>query len=235
MKSITSKQMKKLDDLMIKNGIELVMMMENAGMNLAKLARDTLNYRSNKKIIILAGKGNNGGGGLVAARYLFKFGIKVNVILSDDEIKEVTLKQLNILKNMKVPITNFNKNKKRITKKIINNSDLIIDALLGYSAKGNPYGAVKELIILANKSKKPILSLDIPSGLNPDTGKISSPCIKSGLTLTLAMPKRGLLGKQSKKYVRRLYLADIGIPKKIYKKFGFDRKIFLKKSIVKIY
>ena len=226
MKALTSKQMAEVDELMINYyGISLVQMMENAGLGLAMMASKVINYNKNKKIVILVGKGNNGGDGLVAARHLHNFGYNIYVVLSNSSFKKVPLQQLNILKNIKVPIYNYNKNNNNI-KKIINGSNLIVDTLLGYNAKGNPYGSIKGLIKLANKSKGKILSLDLPSGLDPDTGKIYNPCIKANFTLTLSYPNKGLLNKKARKYTGKLYLSYLTIPKELNMKLKFKAHDF---------
>lgn len=234
MKAITSKQMSKIDELMLKNGIELVIMMENAGLSLAMLAAKINKYKKNRKIVVLVGKGNNGGGGLTCSRHLQNFGYNVKVILASSSLKKVPLKQLKILRKIKVPIYEYNnKSNNNNLKKIVRDSNLVIDALLGYNARGNPYGNVKELIILANKSRGKILSLDIPSGLHPDIGSTYMPCIKANYTLTLAYPKKGLLSKNARDYVGRLYLSYLTIPNNLPRKiaikinYDFSKNIFV--------
>ena len=91
--------------------------------------------------------------------------------------------------------------------------------MLGYNAKGNPYGAIKELIGLANKSEGKILAVDLPSGLDPDTGKIYDPFIKADYTLTLSYPKKGLL--KARKYTGKIYLSYLTIPKELSRKLKF--------------
>ena len=93
---------------------------------------------------------------------------------------------------------------------------LIIDALLGYNGKGDPRPPFSLWIERANRSGIPILSLDIPSGLDASTGLPGSPCIKATTTLTLAAPKTGLFADSAKGYVGELFLADIGIPPQVY-------------------
>jgi len=106
--------------------------------------------------------------------------------------------------------------------------------LLGYNAKGNPYGTIKDLIEIANKSKNKILSLDLPSGLNPDTGMVYKSCIKANYTLTLAYPKKGLLGNKSGKYTGKIFLSYLTIPKdlsnrlKLKINFDFSRVLFVR-------
>ena len=232
MKALTSKQMAAVDDVMINHyGISVVQMMENAGLGTAMFASKIIGYNKNKKIVVLAGKGNNGGDGLVCARHLHNFGYNVCVVLSNTLSREVPLKQLKILKKIKVPIFNYSikSNNNKIIKKI-KNSNLIVDTLLGYNAKGNPYGAIKELIELANKSKRKILAVDLPSGLDPDTGKVYSPCIKADYTLTLSYPKKGLL--KAKKYAGKIYLSYLTIPKELNRKlkikvYDFSQDLFV--------
>lgn len=96
----------------------------------------------------------------------------------------------------------------------------MIDALLGYSLNGPPRGEIATLIRRVNGTGRPILALDLPSGLHPDTGEISDPSIRAHATLTLALPKRGLLVPTAKPYVGRLWVGDIGVPSGLYERVG---------------
>jgi len=100
----------------------------------------------------------------------------------------------------------------------------------------NPSDPNFDLIIkFANGNAKKILSIDIPSGLNPDTGEPYSPCIEADYTITFCLPKRGLLEKPAKDYAGKLYLGDIGIPHEVFEKLGWDiPKVFEKESIIKM-
>jgi NAD(P)H-hydrate epimerase len=95
-------------------------------------------------------------------------------------------------------------------------ADIILDAMLGYGAKGDPRPPLAGWIRRANESKHPVLSLDSPSGLDTTTGSPGSPCIRASATLTLALPKKGLLAPAAKAFVGDLYLADIGVPPELY-------------------
>jgi NAD(P)H-hydrate epimerase len=99
----------------------------------------------------------------------------------------------------------------------LSNSDLILDAMLGYGAKGDPRLPIADWIQLADESGLPILSLDSPSGLDTTTGVPGSPCIHASATLTLALPKTGLRAPTAKPFVG-LYLADIGVPPELYER-----------------
>lgn len=118
---------------------------------------------------------------------------------------------------------------------IFSESELLIDALIGYSRHGNPKSSIAEIIRVANKSKIPILFLDLLSGLDSTDGKIFSPCFKAKYTMTLALPKKGLLNKNSRKNIGELYLADIGISSTVYSHLGLNvGNIFEKSSLIKI-
>jgi len=98
--------------------------------------------------------------------------------------------------------------------------DLLVDAIIGYRLMGDPRAPASEWIREANKSQKPILALDAPSGLDSTTGQPSDPCIRATATLTLALPKAGLLSEGAREVVGELFLADIGVPWELYASMG---------------
>ena len=235
--AISADQMKKIDELAIsKYGIILEEMMELAGFHLASLARRALNGSLlTKNVVVLVGKGNNGGGGLVAARYLCNWGAQVTVILlQKDCLSKTVLARLQTLKALNEKIIFFVPKMKLF--KMFNDSEIVIDALLGYSVKSDPRYSLSEIINQANSVETPVLSLDIPSGLDATTGKIYNPCMIAEKTLTLALPKKGLLIKEARDYIGDLYLADIGISPILYQEIGIEiDNIFNKKSVIQIY
>jgi NAD(P)H-hydrate epimerase len=212
---LTTDQMVAVDRIMIQEfKIELIQMMENAGRNLAHLAR-TLFLKGNpnqKKIIVMAGSGGNGGGALVSARWLQNWGAQVKVYLSrpDQEFAPVPAHQLDILRRMRIPIASG--------QEIIHDeySDLIVDGLIGYSLKGAPRGTTASLIRWANQQSAPVLALDNPSGVDAATGMVFDPAIRAAATMTLALPKEGLRAATARPVVGELYLADIGVPPRLY-------------------
>jgi NAD(P)H-hydrate epimerase len=229
--AITTQQMAEVDRLMIEEyGIQLIQMMENAGRNLAELARQMLGGDlTGRRIIVLCGAGNNGGGGMAAARHLHNWGASVLVALTsaEDKLKEVPAHQWGTLKTMGVPEID------RLSKPD-GPPDLIIDAMIGYGLQGNPHGRVAEWIRWANSQERPILALDTPSGLDTTTGNPGNPTIRARSTLTLALPKIGLTSPQAESYIGELYLADIGVPPELYGRIDiqigpiFDRGMILK-------
>jgi NAD(P)H-hydrate epimerase len=208
---ITTEQMIEVDRLMIEEyGIQLIQMMENAGRNLAELSRQILGGDlRGKRIAILCGAGNNGGGGMVAARHLHNWGAGIMLkVLSRRKKLNITPKyQFHILKKMEI------RNRENIDLDSVN---LVIDAMIGYGLIGDPRGSIADWIQRVNSSACPVLSLDIPSGLNTTTGFPGNPCVRATATMTLALPKSGLTTSQAKPFVGDLYLADIGVPPELY-------------------
>ena len=139
-----------------------------------------------RRIAVLCGAGNNGGGGLVAARHLHNRTaiVHVKLVASPDQLQDVPAHQYRILQAMEL-ISDRDPD--------LTQADLIIDALIGYGLSGNPRAPIAEWIDRANQSARPILALDAPSGVDASTGVAGVPCIKASVTLTLALPKVGLL------------------------------------------
>ena len=211
---VTAAQMREVDRLMIEEyGIELLQMMESAGRHLAALVRERyLNGDPRgRSVVVLSGSGGNGGGGLVAARRLHMWGAEVHVRLSKPAVaySGIPARQLAILDRLSVPAS-YETSPEPLSK-----AELLIDALIGYSLRGNPVGPAAELIRQANSHAAPILSLDVPSGLDSTTGERREPAIVADATLTLALPKTGLRDADPGR-VGDLYLADIGVPPELY-------------------
>jgi NAD(P)H-hydrate epimerase len=224
--ALTTTQMIEVDRAMIEDyHIELIQMMENAGLNFAELARRWLGGTvKDHSVVVLCGNGGNGGGGMTAARRLHNWGAQVIIALtkSADEYRGVPAHQLDILKRMNIPIVD--------SASLPPTPDMILDAIIGYSLSGSPRGMAADFIRWANKQNTPILSLDNPSGLDATTGVAYEPTIRATATMTLALPKQGLLNPEVKADVGELYLADISVPPELYLKMGikvsglFDRE-----------
>jgi NAD(P)H-hydrate epimerase len=238
---ISTEQMRKVDDLMInKYGIELIQMMENAGANLAELAINLMEkyfkIPNPKNVIVACGLGNNGGGGMVAARHLSNHGFNVTVVLAGAEVKlkSIPLKQWNILKNLPVGMIITNSSD---TLGVFNDVDLIIDAIIGYGMHGELRGIPAQVIHeILNSQNQKVISLDAPSGLNTTTGDFNEKlCIRAYATMTLALPKTGLIQDSAKECVGELYVADIGVPPSLYREIGYESQyLFADTSIIKV-
>src|SRR5258707_8031829 len=212
---VTTEQMIEVDRAMVEDAhIELIQMMENAGRNLAHLARIRFfdGNPQGKKVVVLAGTGGNGGGALVCARRLHTWGAHVQIILTHPpaNFNPVPAHQLDIVQRMNIRVTEAG----AIAK--VQSPELIVDGLIGYRLKGAPHGTVADLIRWANAQAAPILALDVPSGVDGTTGTVLDPAIKATATMALALPKAGLRTLEARAQVGELYLADIGVPPSLY-------------------
>ena len=229
--SLTTAQMIEVDRAMIEDyHIELIQMMENAGRNFAELARRQMGGAvKGHSVAVLCGGGGNGGGGLVAARRLHNWGANVIVALTKpaDEVRGVPAHQLDILQRMGIPRVE--------SAALLPPPSLILDAIIGYSLKDSPRGAAAELVRWANAQSAPILALDVPSGVDSTSGEIHDPAIRAAATLTLALPKTGLLQAAAKPFVGELYLADISVPPELYARMGISvPPLFAASDIVQV-
>jgi len=235
MKVVTSQQMREIDRKTIEeNNISGRILMENAGIRIFQSLKNIYPDLRLKKIIIFSGSGNNGGDGFVVARHLYDFGVRVKVFLLTpfNKIRGEAEENLNILKKMGVELIETETVKLEEIQRTIRNSDLIIDAILGTGLQGKVTGLKANIIDSIYMTNKEVVAIDVPSGLNADTGKIEGPCIKATHTITLALPKIGLLIFPGASYAGKVTVEDIGIPSYLLK----DKKIktnMVTKEIVK--
>jgi hydroxyethylthiazole kinase-like uncharacterized protein yjeF len=223
--TVSASQMAEVDRLaMGEFGVPLLAMMEQAGSHLAELSRLTLGGDLRGRAVLIAvGPGNNGGGGLAAARHLVNRGATVRVVLARPALRlsDGARHQLGTLLAMTVAccVNGYDLPPAELTAALAN-ADLVVDALLGYNLAGAPRGDVAALLERVNSAGRPIVSLDVPSGLDPDTGETPGTVVDATATLTLALPKRGLLTPMGRSHVGRLYLADLGLPAALYARLG---------------
>ena len=113
-------------------------------------------------------------------------------------------------------------------------ADVVIDALIGYSLRGDPQGPAAALIRATNGHGAPVLALDVPSGVDSTTGVAHEPAVQATATLTLALPKTGLW--DARQHVGELYVADIGVPPRLYKNLGLDiGPLFATDEIIRVW
>ncbi|MFA4843487.1 MAG: NAD(P)H-hydrate epimerase [Candidatus Margulisiibacteriota bacterium] len=211
MRAITTAEARQFDrDAQKKYGVPSIVLMENAGRAVAeeaiKVIRNAKRISRNARVVVVCGVGNNGGDGLVAARHLLSSGYKVEVLLVGDHSRLKNDPKINydILKRLGrgIRLNNDLKNLK---------TGLIIDAIFGIGLRdevGAPYRAVIEAI---NLSKLPVLSVDVPSGLDADTGEPLGLAVRAKLTVTFVANKVGFTKRAAKKYTGKVVVRDIGI------------------------
>ncbi len=212
--AVTAEQMREVDRIAgEETGPNLFQMMENAGRNLALLAMAVLGEKwADSRIVVLAGSGGNGGGGICAARHLANHGIDVRLCLAEPEsLQDIQAFQRHIFRS--TPGREIDAASLRAEP-----VDLILDGLIGYGLRSAPRSPVAELIRWATGTGAPVLALDVPSGLDSTTGHRPGDSIQPRWTMTLALPKTGLLPE----HTGRLFLADIGIPLQTYRHLGLS-------------
>jgi len=219
--------MVEVDRLMIEEyHIELIQMMENAGRNLAHLARVRFlgGDPRGRRVVVLAGTGGNGGGALVCTRHLANWGADLRVVLTQpaERFSPVPAHQLDILRRMGLAIARA---EEVMSVEDIGPIDLIVDGIIGYSLSGAPHGRAADLIHWANRQSAPILALDAPSGLDTTSGTVFDPVIRAMATMTLALPKQGLRAPGVEAHVGELYLADISVPPSLYAKSSLGLQV----------
>lgn len=208
-----------------KHGLEALDLMENAGKAVAAecavfLAEKGLSV-AQAKIVVCCGRGANGGDGLVAARYLAEGGATVAAFLcppkNDGAGKYPELVSVNLARAQAAGVTVTSAGPGSGLDKALAWCHLAIDALLGTGATGKPAGAIHHMIREMTTAKKPVVAVDIPSGIHPDTGYHSGVYVTADLTLTLGLAKRGLLTPHAKASVGVLKVLDIGYPAALLK------------------
>lgn len=212
--AVTADQMREVDRIAIEEtGPNLHQMMENAGRNLASMTIRLLGpgWRDDA-IVVLAGTGGNGGGGICGARHLANRGGEVTVVVSDETgLRPVPAQQL---------ATYRGTNGRVVGSDELGGLDpsLIVDAVIGYSLSGPTQRTALHMIEWALSREAPVLSLDVPSGIDSTTGLAPGAHMIASLTVTLALPKTGL----DVAAVGDLWLADIGIPGETYRRAGLE-------------
>ncbi len=196
-------------------GISRLQLMENAGSSIARTVLEKVGDLRRKKVVVIAGLGNNGGDGFVAARHLASLGSKVTVMLLGEPSSirtEEARRNWNILEKMVSVEKEIIRTREEILmmrEKVVS-ADVIVDAILGTGIKGEPREPLKTAISIINESKGLKVSVDVPSGLDPDTGEFKV-AVKSDVTVTFHAMKRGLI--IAREICGEILVVNIGIPK----------------------
>jgi NAD(P)H-hydrate epimerase len=194
-------------------GIDPQTLMEHAGRRTAEVARRLLDSAGGRRCTVLVGKGNNGGDGLVAARYLAGDGAtRVLLVTPAAEIRGALADHLHSLRDRGVWIEETHPLAPARLQHLLRDADVIVDAIFGTGFRGPARGLPAQVIEAANASGVPILAVDIPSGVDAGTGQAAPPCIHAVATVTMALPKVGLVQYPAASHVGRLFVADIGVP-----------------------
>ena len=197
-------------------GIPGVVLMENAGRSCAELIKDKLNGKANPKVCIFCGTGNNGGDGYVIARHLLNSGFAVTVIVCGDrgKIKGDAKINLDILERMGKPIESLDLAGGKIREQVdafCSGADMLVDGLFGTGLSGQLRDEYIELIESMNACQCPITAVDIPSGLDCDSGESLGAAIRAAATVTFVALKKGFTSPAARAYTGEIFIASIGI------------------------
>ncbi len=213
---VTASEMREMDHQTIESfGLPGRILMENAGRGATRFFLEQFEGVENKKIAVVAGRGNNGGDGFVIARYLAQKGIRVTVFLLSQslKVKGDAAANLKLLAPLDVQVIEIPDHTTFSAHKIaMRHHDIWVDAIFGTGLKSEIKGFFNEIIDFINHSNKPIFSVDIPSGLNSDTGQPCGTCIRAHATATFAFAKTGHILYPGAIYTGALEIVDIGIP-----------------------
>lgn len=217
MKVVTAKEMHELDRRAeAEYGVSSLILMENAGAGAVREMEQYVPGLLRSRVAVVCGKGNNGGDGLVVARHLANRGVDVQVLLlaKKDELKGDAAINLGIAQKAGIPLAEVATAKDlQARREALASSDVIVDAILGTGLTGPARGIGAEAIQILNKLGRPLIALDLPSGLGSDDGHVHEPCIRAQLTLTFALPKRSLLLYPAAQFAGEVRVVDIGIPR----------------------
>jgi NAD(P)H-hydrate epimerase len=249
--SVTADEMREVDRLATQDAtLDLLQMMENAGRALATIVRDYCppndddgndsSQGGNNAILILAGKGNNGGGALAAARHLRNWGYDPQVVLSappnslgDGAAHQHHTLHKDGLRSLWAGSRDFDEQ----FPALLDDAAIVIDGLVGYNLREALRGDTAIMVeAILDRAPPVVVSLDVPTGIDATSGEIRSASVVATSTLTLALPKTGLLQGDATAAIGDLLLADIGIPNYIFERIGRTPPIdlFAASSIVRL-
>lgn len=223
MKILTGQQMKEFDSQAIKAyAIPSLILMENAGRSVAQVLQARIPDLRHQRVVVLAGKGNNGGDGLCAARHLLnaEVAVEVWVVGAMEELSRETHTQAEMLQNMGAKISYLTSPRAlRALKISLRHGDIVLDALLGIGVKGPVRGLLQPIIALINQCEAFVAAVDLPSGVDADTGHVGNVAVEADLTITLEYPKLGLLLYPGRDFAGEILVAPLGYPNALRSSF----------------
>ena len=219
MRVLDAKQMREADRRTIDEiGIPAMVLMENAGRQVVSTLDSTFETLADMRIAVLCGRGNNGGDGFVVARTLLGRSHDVGVYLvgQSADVKGEARANLDILRNLGVDVVEISDAAAwELHGTDVLGSDLIVDALFGTGLRPPLTGLAETIVEDLNASSRPVVAIDIPSGLSADTPDVSGPAVHATLTVTLGAPKLPLVLPPAESLAGNLVIADIGIPRSV--------------------
>ncbi len=227
MKLVYAHEMQALDRYTIEEiGITGEILMENAGKGVAEIIWLRFGKEAEKGVVIICGPGNNGGDGFVVARHLAQRGFPIRVFLltSPTKFKGEAALNLQILQRLYLPLIQLTEEDFSDLHAALKTCGLVVDAIFGTGLKREVTGIFAQVIKFMNESGKPIIAIDMPSGLSADTGKPLGIAVKATLTATMALPKVGQVIYPGREYTGELQIVDISMPPLVIEEQGPKRE-----------
>jgi ADP-dependent NAD(P)H-hydrate dehydratase / NAD(P)H-hydrate epimerase len=202
---LTSLKVKEVDSLAQERfGISVEWLMEAAGWQVARFCQQAT--------AVVCGVGNNAGDGLAAARHLHRWGRLASVCCVDPQrLRGAAAQELEVLRRVGVEIS---------TDLRLEGAEVVVDAIFGTGLSRRPEGTFANWIEAINSSQLRVIAVDVPSGLDADSGVAYAPCVKAQTTVTLGLPKPGLLAGDGPRVAGEVWVADIGVPFEAYAMVG---------------
>lgn len=225
MKLVTGRQMAAIDRRAVASGVSGFGLMENAGRGVFEAVVSQFREVSGKTVTVVCGKGNNGGDGFVVARLLRAAQVPVQTFLlaRAEEVAGEAREHLEQARSTGVEVQEVSREENMGgLVRGFETSDLIVDALLGTGLRGGARGLTAPTIEAINRAGRPVVAVDVPSGLDADTGRAEGACVRAGLTVTFALPRIGHFFFPGRALCGTLRLIDIGIPDAAVEAEGID-------------
>jgi NAD(P)H-hydrate epimerase len=224
---VTTSEMRELDRKTIEEvGIPGLLLMENAGLQVVRHAERRFGSWRGKRVLVLCGGGNNGGDGMVVARQVAQRGAEVTVVLAADPAKVTgdALTNLQIVQRLGLPL-HILRSTEELSELWRQGWHLVIDALLGVGVKGEVRGLIGETIRFFEGCFVPVVAVDMPSGIDADTGAVCGCAMRAQLTVTFGAMKVGLAVYPGAEYAGEVVVGEIGIPRFVLEQANIPRRL----------
>ncbi len=231
----TVEEMKSIDRRAItRYGIPGVVLMENAGRGVVKVIEDCFDLSRNPIVTIICGTGNNGGDGMVVCRHLLAAGASPKCFLvgKKEKMRGDAKSNLEILEKAGCKVVEMENSTTRQFMEHLQQSGLVVDAIFGTGFKGKLEGLAARVVGKMNESTLPTVSIDCPSGLDSDDGRVEGLCVNATITVTMCLPKIGLFFYPGRKWVGELWVVDIGVPESVVREEAVTARLMESHEVV---
>lgn len=219
---VTAEEMQAIDKYTIETlGLPGRVLMENAGRAVFAAIRARWSPLIGKRAIVLCGKGNNGGDGFVVARYLREAGASCEICLigAAEELRGEAEANHRILARLGYAVREVQQLEALPDLRQV---DFIVEALLGTGVRGPLQGLMAQIVARLNESGRPVVAVDLPTGMNADTGEVAGPCVQAQLTIPLGCRKQGLLFSPGREFAGEVMVVEIGFPEMAFRQVAAE-------------